>query len=51
MNRMRGTHGMGQVSPDISGNVAKHSGEFPETFPRMSPIFWVMKKIIGQSLI
>ena len=31
-NKMRGTRGMGGMSPNIPGNVAKHSGECPQTF-------------------
>ena len=41
-NGMRGTRGMGKnvifrgMSPNIPGNVAKHSGECPQTFRGMS---------------
>ena len=34
-NGMRGTWGMGECY--IPGNVAKHSGECPQTFREMSP--------------
>ena len=36
-NGMRGTRGMGGMSSNIPGNVAKHSGECHKTFRGMSP--------------
>ena len=36
-----GTRGMGGMSPNIPGNVAKHSGECHQTFQGILPIFCV----------
>ena len=36
-NGMRATRGIGGMSPNISENVAKHSGECPQAFQGISP--------------